>query len=233
MAPTTASPSWSPIASPRPRTATRRVSNTATGDSDEVTPTTGSDTVAIVEDVDLAITKDFTSATVTAGGGTQTFTLTVQNSGVSDADNVVVTDSVDPRSPSLDRGRRLHLRARPDRPSRAPSPTWPRAPPRSITVTYSVASTTDSGTVSNEAFATSDEDIAPSSTDTVQIVEDVDLSIVKDFLDDTVTAGAPGSHLLTLVVHNAGVSDADDILVSDSISTALTLGRPRRPTTRP
>src|SRR5205823_7812855 len=63
------------------------VSNSATATSNE---DTASDTasVAIVEDVHLAVTKTFASPTVTAGGGASSFTIDVKNNGVSDADNL-------------------------------------------------------------------------------------------------------------------------------------------------
>ena len=51
--------------------------------------------MAIVEDVVLSVVKAFQSDTVTAGGASQTFTITVTNDGVSNADNVTLTDSVD------------------------------------------------------------------------------------------------------------------------------------------
>ena len=72
------------------------VSNTATAHSDEVGDTSGADTVDIVEDVHLSVTKTFSSLTATAGGAPQTFTIDVHNSGVSDADNVKLTDTVEP-----------------------------------------------------------------------------------------------------------------------------------------
>ena len=45
----------------------------------------------------LSLVKTFNSPTVIAGGPSKTFTLAATNSGVSDADNVVLTDSVDHR----------------------------------------------------------------------------------------------------------------------------------------
>src|SRR6185436_14138657 len=73
------------------------VSNTASASSDEDGPETGTDTVDIVENVVLSVVKTFNSDTVTAGGSGQTFTISVTNSGTSDADNLSLTDSVDSR----------------------------------------------------------------------------------------------------------------------------------------
>ena len=73
------------------------VGNTATAQSDEDGPTTGSDSVAIVENVVLSVTKTFNSDSATAGGAGETFTVSVHNAGSSDADNVSLTDTVDSR----------------------------------------------------------------------------------------------------------------------------------------
>ena len=121
--------------------------------------------VAIVEDVDLSVTKAFDSPTVTAGGAAKTFTIDVTNAGVSDADNVVLTDTVDSRlvvdSISGDFTLRhrepddlLHARA----PGRRRHEVDHRHLPRR-------ASTTNSDpAVSNSASAVSDEDAALDST---------------------------------------------------------------------
>src|SRR5206468_1027333 len=72
------------------------VGNSATATSDEDTDT-GNDSVDIVEDVQLATTKTFSSDTVTAGGASASFTVSVKNNGVSDADNLSLADTVDSR----------------------------------------------------------------------------------------------------------------------------------------
>ena len=69
--------------------------NTAHALSDETaSDATGTASVDVVEDVHLSVTKTFDSDTVTAGGDPRTFTIDV-HSGVSDADHVHVTDTVD------------------------------------------------------------------------------------------------------------------------------------------
>src|SRR5207249_1911140 len=75
---------------------TLNVSNTATATSDEDSAF-GTDTVDIIEEVELAVTKTFNSDSVTAGGASQTFTVDVANNGVSDADHVHLDDTVDNR----------------------------------------------------------------------------------------------------------------------------------------
>ena len=77
------------------------------------------------------MTKTFTDSAVDAGTGSHTFTIDVTNSGVSDADNLTLTDTVD--------GRLIVDSVSGDFTCGAPSqaisctwPTWPRAtPPRS------------------------------------------------------------------------------------------------------
>ena len=147
------------------------------------------DTVAIVEDVNLSVDEDVRQATVTAGGAGQTFTVDVTNSGVSDADNVSLTDTVDSRlivdsiaaatTPAPRRSQSIscslaHL-ARATR-SRSRSPTTSRrrrtARQRSATPRPRTPTRT-----------------APAGSDSVAIVEDVSLSVTKTFDSATVTAG--------------------------------------------
>src|SRR6185436_8735940 len=70
------------------------VHNTASAASDEDSESSNDATVSVVEDVRLSVTKTFNSDTVTAGGASQTFTISISNAGVSDADNVLLTDTV-------------------------------------------------------------------------------------------------------------------------------------------
>ena len=80
------------------------------------------------------------------------------------------------------------------------------------TVTYGVDATVDSATVHNSGSARSDETSEPASGGaSVSIVEDVQLSAVKAFADETVTAGDGLAHTFTVKVTNSGASDADDL----------------------
>ena len=126
-----------------------------------------------------SVAKTFARRTVTAGGASQTFTIDVTNSGVSDADNVEPDRHGRPAPDRrLDRGRRLHV---PDGDSKPDDHllarrTSPAGATRSITVTYHVASTTDSAAARREHGATRPRTrTAPTSgSDSVDIVEDVD-----------------------------------------------------------
>ena len=72
------------------------ITATATTDPNPANDSSNTVDTAVNEDVHLSISKSFDSATVTAGGAPKTFTISVTNSGKSDADNVQVTDTVDP-----------------------------------------------------------------------------------------------------------------------------------------
>src|SRR4029079_451089 len=73
------------------------VPNTAHAASDENTAAPSTDDVAITEDVNLVVTKTFADDAVDAGTVGHTFTIAVQNTGASEADNLSLTDTVDPR----------------------------------------------------------------------------------------------------------------------------------------
>ena len=196
------------------------VSNTAHVASDE-DAAQDTDTVAITEDVDLEITKTFADDEVTAGAaGTHTFDLVVENLGDSDADNVTIVDtapagltflSEDSANCSITLAGNL-------------SCTFAHLAGNSsttITVTYDVDSTVDAGEITNSATVTSDED-TDTASDTVAVIEDVDLEITKTFADDEVTAGAAGTHTFDLVVENLGDSDADNVTIVDTAPAGLT-----------
>ena len=74
--------------------------NLADVTSSTIDPDPGDNTIGVTVDVtrraDLAVTKEATPATVTPGE-TVTFPITVTNNGPSDAVDVLVTDTLDPR----------------------------------------------------------------------------------------------------------------------------------------
>ncbi len=207
------------------------VSNTADVASDE-DAAQDTDTVAIVEDVQLSIDKAFSDDAVTAGGaGTHTFTLVVTNDGASDADNVLVTDAVDPRlvvsNVSAPAG--VDCSASAGQSVSCSKDHLASGDAFTITVTYDVDSTEDSDpSVANTGEVASDED-SDDDTDTVAIVEDVQLSVDKSFTDDAVTAGGAGTHTFTLAVANDGASDADNVLVTDDVDARLVVSNVSAP----
>ncbi len=171
--------------------------------------------------VSLSVVKEFQDASVAAGTGSHTFTIDVTNNGSSNALAVHVTDTVDGR---------LHVE----------SVTPPAAgdcaassgqsvdctfelaagATKTITVTYSVASSVAPATVSNQADALDAEGNSAQDTDTVDVVRSVDLDLVKHFDDDAVDAGTSG-HTFTLKVTNNGPSDAVGVHLTDSVDPRL------------
>ena len=99
---------------------------------------------------------------MTAGGSSETFTLSVHNAGVSDADNLSLTDTVDARLlvQSIAAGDYTCGAA-----SQSISCTLGHlaaGATKAITVTYHVATDTNSDpSVPNTAHASSDENTAP------------------------------------------------------------------------
>ena len=145
------------------------IATTATTDlvaaNDSATTTT-----AVIEFVMVTLTKTFQEAQVTAGTSGHAFTIDVKNTGPSDADNVSVTDTVDSRLVIASvNGTGWTCTA-----TQTFSCTRPHlgaGATESITVTYAAA-TTAAATVSNTAYADSDEFDPPvSDVDTVDIVQ--------------------------------------------------------------
>ena len=181
-------------------------------------------TTTITKDVHLHVVKTFQSDTVTAGGSTQTFTIAVSNTGFSDADNLHVTDGVDPRlivTNIADGG--LNCTA-----STTGSPATVdcsaahliSGATKTITVTYKVDTTTEAATdVGNTATATSSED-SQSGSDSVNIVKDVQLQVSKQFASPTVTAGGAASSF-TITAKNIGVSRGDNLAIVDNVPNDL------------
>ncbi len=176
-------------------------------------------TTEVEEDVELSVSKGFSSATITSGGAGGTFTITVTNGGDSDADNLVLTDLVDARltvdsivegvfdcsfgsGQSID-CRMAHLAG---------------GASASITVTYHVAAAVTTATVSNQADATSDEDGALG-IDSVDVMTTADLADIGVDSPDPVAAG--GTLTFTITVTNAGPSDALSVTLTDVLDASL------------
>jgi uncharacterized repeat protein (TIGR01451 family) len=176
--------------------------------------------ITVVEDVDLSVTKAFSSATITSGGASGTFTITVTNGGVSEADNLVLTDFVDLRLTvdslvqgafdcSFGSGQSIDCRM----------PHLGAGASASVIVTYHVAASVTTATVSNEADATTDEDVALGA-DSVDVITAADLADIKVSSPNPVAAG--GTLTFTITVTNAGPSDALNVTLTDLLDAALT-----------
>ena len=200
------------------RTTTVSVTN-AVSDPDP-TNDSASDSTDIVESATLLVTKDDGLASVAAGSTGHAYTITVTNSGPSDADGVVVDDSVPgafsvglPNADlggdcSTSVGNTIHCTLPASLPVGA---TW------TITVPYDVAPDVSPQTVTNTVSALSDENLAAvSATDLTDVTAAADLGLtVSDGLT-TVTAGDGLSHAYTITVTNAGPSDATAVSLTDS-----------------
>ena len=183
------------------------VSSTGTAD-DNPANNTGSNTITINEDVQFVVTKAFADETVTAGTPGHTFTVTVKNNGVSDADNVVLADTVDTRLvvTAVVGSAGLVCAA----PSQSISCTQAHLGPgatATITVTYNVQ-TVPTATVNNTAAATSDEVLTPA-TGSDSVV------IGKRATSTTVTCAPSPQQINLQVTCTAVVTDIDSGSAAD------------------
>ena len=198
-----------------------RESRTSTAD------TTGSASVQIVENVLAERHEDVQLDDGHRGRrGQAPSRVSVTNSGVSDADNVSLTDTVDSRlivdsvtagsytCPDGDATPDDHLHAR---------ALWRRARRRSITVTYHVASTTEQrgGRRATARTAHSDEDGPTSGSDTVDIVEDVAAHASRRRSTRRRSRRAARARRSRSSVTNSGVSDADNVSLTDTVDARL------------
>jgi uncharacterized repeat protein (TIGR01451 family) len=197
------------------------------GDPDS-TNNSATDDTTVIEAATLLVTKSDGLATVVAGTIGHAYTITVTNSGPSDADTVVLDDSVPAAfsagSPGADLGgdcsasvgNTIHCTLPA---SLSVGATW------TITVPYAVAASVAPQAVTNTATAVSDENtggIAASDLTDVTAAADLGLS-ASDGLA-TVTAGDGLSHLYTIIATNGGPSDATTTSLVVSWPSGFTLG---------
>ena len=200
------------------RTTTVSVAN-AVNDPDP-TNDSATDSTDVIEVAALLVTKDDGLTSVAAGTTGLAYTITVTNSGPSDADGVVVDDSVPAGfsvgTPNADLGGDCSTSVGNTIQCTLPASldvatTW------TITVPYDVGPAVSPQTVTNTATALSDENpTGVSASDVTDLTAAADLGVtVSDGLT-TVTAGDGLSHLYTITVTNAGPSDATSVSLADS-----------------
>ena len=179
-------------------------------------------------DPEVGITKTFADDSVIAGGTASSFDLVVSNDGNVDLSGVSVTDTVD-----ADLVVASVSSATADCANSAGQVIdcvvdLAVGESATVTVTFAVDSVTvETLGVSNTADATNtytddsanSVDLADDDTDTIDILTDINLSIVKTFDPNDVPQGT--LQTFTLEVSNAGPSDAVDVSVSDVVDDTL------------
>jgi len=172
---------------------------------------------------DLRIAKDDGVTQVTAGdGATYTYTITVNNDGPSDADNVTVSEDSFPAG--FDMGTVSSSQGGCDA-FDCNLGTITAGGSATITVAYTVPSDTQAGFETNTVSVDSDEPDPDggdnSASDTNQVLTSADLRIEKIDLADPILAGYQITYQIT--VYNDGPSDADNVSVSDTLPAGVTL----------
>ncbi len=207
------------------------LSNTATAASPTTDPTPGNnsatETTSVATSADLSISKSDGVTSVTAGDGiTYIYTITVHNSGPSDAAGVSVSDTF----PSgFARGAVTPTQGAPC--VGAPSFTCALGPiasgaNASISVAYTVPSSTIASPQVNSATVsatTTDNNTADNTaTDSNTVATSADLSISKSDSVTSVTAGTSTTYTVTLT--NNGPSDVPaGVVVSDGAPANTTI----------
>jgi uncharacterized repeat protein (TIGR01451 family) len=200
-------------------------SATATSSTTEVNATnnTATDSDTVITKADLQVSKSDGVTSVIAGDGVvHTYTISVYNAGPSDAQAVSLSDTW---PAGFSRGTLpvgcANVGAGPD--FTCSFGTITSGATVTITVTYTVPSTTDSGDQANTVTATSStfDPITPNTaTDHTTVTESVVLHLTKTFTEHNVTAGTSG-HTFTIAVSNSGPSDADHVRVTDTVNARL------------
>ena len=206
-----------------PSYALANVSNTASITSTPVVDPNGAndtatDTDSVTRSADLSIVKT-DSADPVVPGQAFTYTLTVTNNGPSDASTLQVSDTVptqftvtnvtSPAGTCGNAGNAVTC----TRPALAASASWV------ITVSVTANLAAPAGTYTNSAtVSATTADPVPgnnSGSQDTAIVPSADLAIVKTDSADPINPGEAFDY--TITVTNNGPSDADDLVVTDSI----------------
>ncbi|WP_339870323.1 isopeptide-forming domain-containing fimbrial protein, partial [uncultured Algoriphagus sp.] len=175
--------------------------------------------VTVAKDVDLAITKTASASTVLAGGEFS-YTISVANTGQSDATDLTITDAlpVGLSFISADNGGVNNAGT-----ISWTIPTLAAGASIDLMLTVMVNADVAAGTqISNVAIVSSPDDPdSPKESDpeVVTVEKDVDLEITKTASASTVLAGGEFSY--TISVMNAGQSDATDLTITDALPVGL------------
>ena len=188
------------------------------GDSVEASTTT-----PLTRSADLTVTKSADSPTAAAGGGI-TFTVTVTNTGPSDATDVVLTDLL-PAPLEFSDAASADDCAVIGGDVVCALGTLTAGSSRALTIGATLPSDADADTVTNTAAVTSavpdpDPDDDSAAVD-VSVVQAADLSVTKTAAAEGVLLG--GTIAYTVTVANAGPSDATGVVLTESIPEGTTV----------
>ena len=202
------------VADPPPAT----VSNTATVSGGGSPPSSGSDGGGASGLADVSITKSAQPGRP-ANGDTVTYTLNVQNTGPSGAQNVTVSDPVDTTSFSGISAQTTQGTCD----ATVSCSLGTLAPNSNVTITITATVTARDTTLTNTATVTSSTpDPVPANNSTsasVTVPASADLAITKTGLANP-TQGGPDSFAVT--VSNNGPDTASGVLVNDSLPAKFT-----------
>jgi uncharacterized repeat protein (TIGR01451 family) len=196
------------------------ITNTATIASATTTPTSSTDTTEVATSSGLTIVK--TGPHKVVAGKQLTYTISITNNGPSDAQNVVLTDTIPANTTFISEVQTSGPLFSCSTPSVGGTgvvtctiPTFAVGASAIFTITVKVNSNTSSGTtITNTATIASATTTPTSSTDTAEVATSSGLKIVKTG-PHKVVAGKK----LTYTVHitNNGPSDAQDVVFIDSL----------------
>ncbi len=191
-------------------------------------PNTGNNSSTVSQKVatrsDLSLTKKITSGAVVAGS-TVSYQMTATNNGPSDAINMVLSDPL-PSGTTL-----VNANASDGGSCQLANPvvcSWPsvtNGASRTVGLAVTVPpSATVGDTVTNTATVTSDNlnttPDASTATAAGPVTASADVSVVKTLLSGNPVAG--GAATWQLVVHNAGPSQATNVVLDDNAPTGVT-----------
>ena len=211
-----------PASTPASTKTNKVVVTTSTYERNPENNTATFDTTVVTNAV-LAITKTDEPDPVTAGGEDFTYTITVANTGPSDAQGVVVVDDLPAGFVTTGFSGPGTLPAVGADPFTWTIGTLVKGATAQLVVTYRVNSNVVPGTYRNTATASSPTDRGGPREAFCDTTVDVrsQLGIVKTAKEPTVTAGQ-GGYTYTLTVSNTGPSDATNVNVVDTLPGGFT-----------
>ncbi len=187
-----------------------------------------SDTDAVVELAAIAVSKTDGLTSVVRGTGGHAYMIAITNNGPSDADSVELSDVVPAAMtagvPSADLGGDCSASSGNSivcglPASLAVGATW------TVTVPYGVDASAMTGSAVNTATVVSDENsIGQGASDATEVTGVADLALTKDDGVTTVTAGDGVTYTYTMIVENAGPSDATGVVLTDTWPTGFSQG---------